>query len=155
MLRIRRFGKNRRGYNARASIDDLQNIGHVIAARATPQPVLAKVCICGCRCGIILVMHPLFEKADALTGEVIESAIEVQKHFGIGLLENIYKQALAQEMRVRGQKVNMIRHKAQLLSYMKLMNIPLGLVINFGDYRLGKRGIARVILKGADGGNPF
>ena len=34
----------------------------------------------------------------------------------------------------------MIRHKAQLLSYMKLMNIPLGIVINFGDHRLGKRG---------------
>ena len=131
MLRIRRFGKN--------------------------------------RCGIIFVMHPLFEKADALTGEVIEAAIEVQKHFGIGLIENIYKQALAQ-LRIDcfvdrclivecksldEEKVNMIRHKAQLLSYMKLMNIPLGLVINFGDYRLGKRGIARVILKDADGGDPF
>ena len=196
MLRIRRFGKNRCGYNARAAIDDLQNIRHVIAARATPQPVLAKVSIVGCRCGIIFVMHPLFEKADALTGEVIDAAVEVQKHFGIGLLENIYKQALAQEMRIRGhqaetevdvpitykgftfeeklridcfvdrclivecksldeEKVNMIRHKAQLLSYMKLMNVPLGLVINFGDYRLGKRGVARVILKGADGGDPF
>ena len=136
-------------------------------------------------------MHPLYLKADALTGEVIEAAIEVQKHFGIGLLENIYKMSLAQEMRVRGHealtevevpitykgftfeeklrldcfidkclivecksldedKVNMPRHKAQLLSYMKLMNIPLGLVINFGDYRLGKRGIGRVILRGAD-----
>lgn len=138
-------------------------------------------------------MHPLFEQAERLTGEVIEAAIEVQKHFGIGLLENIYKQCLAQEMRVRGHKaetevvvpitykgftfdeklrvdclvdrcliiecksldedkVDMVRHKAQLLSYMKLMDIPLGLVINFGDYRLGKRGIARVILKGADDG---
>lgn len=47
-------------------------------------------------------------------------------------------------------KINMPRHKAQTLSYMKLMDIPLGLVINFGDYRLGKRGIARVILAGAD-----
>ena len=138
-------------------------------------------------------MHPLFEQADGFTGEVIEAAIEVQKHFGIGVLENIYKQCLAQEMRVRGHKaetevvvpitykgftfneklrvdclidrcliveckaldedkVDMTRHKAQLLSYMKLMDIPLGLVINFGDYRLGKRGIARVILKGADDG---
>ena len=138
-------------------------------------------------------MHPLFEQADGLTGEVIEAAVEVQKHFGIGVLENIYKQCLAQEMRVRGHKaetevvvpitykgftfneklrvdclidrcliveckaldedkVDMTRHKAQLLSYMKLMDIPLGLVINFGDYRLGKRGIARVILKGADDG---
>ena len=138
-------------------------------------------------------MHPLFEQADGLTGEVLEAAIEVQKHFGVGLLENIYKQCLAQEMRVRGHraetevvvpitykgftfdeklridclvdrcliveckaldedKVDMVRHKAQLLSYMKLMDVPLGLVINFGDYRLGKRGIARVILKGADDG---
>lgn len=138
-------------------------------------------------------MHPLFEQAEGLAGEVIEAAIEVQKHFGIGLLENIYKQCLAQEMRVRGHKaetevavpitykgftfdenlridclvdrcliiecksldedkVDMPRHKAQLLSYMKLMDIPLGLVINFGDYRLGKRGIVCVILKGADDG---
>ena len=141
-------------------------------------------------------MHPLFEQASALTGEVIEAAIEVQKHFGVGVLENIYKMALAQELRVRGHqaqtevvvpitykgftfeeklrldcfvdkclivecksldenKVDMVRHKAQLLSYMKLMDVPLGLVINFGDYRLGKRGIARVILKGADGDAPF
>ena len=141
-------------------------------------------------------MHPLFEQASALTGEVIEAAIEVQKHFGIGVLENIYKMSVAQELRVRGHeaqtevvvpitykgftfeeklrldcfvdkclivecksldenKVDMVRHKAQLLSYMKLMDVPLGLVINFGDYRLGKRGIARVILKGADGEAPF
>ena len=141
-------------------------------------------------------MHPLFEQANTLTSEVIAAAIEVQKHFGIGLLENIYKHCLAQEMRVRGHKaetevvvpitykgftfdeklrldcfvdrclivecksldedkVDMVRHKAQLLSYMKLMDIPLGLVINFGDYRLGKRGIARVILKGADDEAPF
>lgn len=128
-----------------------------------------------------------------MTGEVIEAAIEVQKHFGIGLLENVYKQCLAQEMRIRGHraetevvvpitykgftfeeklridclvdrcliveckaldedKVDTVRHKAQLLSYMKLTDIPLGLVINFGDYRLGKRGVSRVILKGADDG---
>ena len=47
-------------------------------------------------------------------------------------------------------KVNMSRHKAQCLTYMKLMNLPLGLVINFGDPRLGRSGIARVILKGAN-----
>jgi len=136
-------------------------------------------------------MHPLFNQADNLVGEIIAAAVEVQSYFGIGLLENIYKQCLAQELRTRGHivetevvvpisykgyafdqnlrldclvdrclivecksldpdKSDMIRHKAQLLSYMKLMNIPLGLVVNFGDYRLGKRGIARVILKGAD-----
>ena len=136
-------------------------------------------------------MHPLYEKAAALTEEVIGAAIEVQKHFSVGLPEKIYQKCLAQELRLRGheaetevtvpitykgytfdeklridvfvdktliveakaldeEKVNMIAHKAQCLAYMKLMNLPLGLVINFGDYRLGKRGIARVILSGAD-----
>ncbi len=39
-------------------------------------------------------------------------------------------------------------HKAQLLSYMKLLDIPLGLVINFHEMKLTD-GIARMILPGA------
>lgn len=31
-------------------------------------------------------MHPLFQKAHLLTIEVISSALEVQRHFGPGLL---------------------------------------------------------------------
>ena len=161
------------------------------AARPTPQRHFAKFPAQG-MCYTV-PMHPLFEKADALTGEVIEAAVEVQKHFGIGLLESIYKNCLAQELRVRGHrvetevvvpisykgftfdeklridcfvdralivecksldedKVNMTRHRSQLLSYMKLMDVPLGLVVNFGDYRLGRRGISRVILAGVDDG---
>ena len=68
-------------------------------------------------------MHPLFQKAHLLTVEVISSALEVQRHFGPGLLESIY---------------------------LKLLDLPLGLVINFHNPRLGDRGIARVILAGAD-----
>ena len=41
-------------------------------------------------------------------------------------------------------------HKAQLLSYMKLLNIPLGLLINFHEMRLVD-GIRRMILPGANG----
>lgn len=41
-------------------------------------------------------------------------------------------------------------HKAQLLSYMKLMNAPLGLLINFHEMRLID-GLHRLILPGADG----
>ncbi|MFA5688700.1 MAG: GxxExxY protein [Kiritimatiellales bacterium] len=40
-------------------------------------------------------------------------------------------------------------HKAQLLSYMKLLNAPVGLIINFYEPVL-KNGIYRLILKGAD-----
>jgi GxxExxY protein len=40
-------------------------------------------------------------------------------------------------------------HKAQLLSYMKLLNIPLGLVINFHELKLVD-GVVRMILPGAN-----
>lgn len=40
-------------------------------------------------------------------------------------------------------------HKAQLLSYMKLLDAPIGLLINFHELVL-KNGIRRMILEGAD-----
>jgi GxxExxY protein len=40
-------------------------------------------------------------------------------------------------------------HKAQLLSYMKLLDIPVGLLINFNQAKLVD-GIARLILPGAN-----
>jgi len=46
------------------------------------------------------------------------------------------------------EKVHPI-HKAQLLSYMKLLDIPLGLVINFHVLKLTD-GVSRLILPGAN-----
>ncbi len=40
-------------------------------------------------------------------------------------------------------------HKAQLLSYMKLLDIPLGLLINFNETKLTD-GVSRLILPGAN-----
>jgi len=40
-------------------------------------------------------------------------------------------------------------HKAQLLSYMKLLDVPLGLLVNFHESRLVD-GIQRLILPGAN-----
>ena len=40
-------------------------------------------------------------------------------------------------------------HKAQLLSYMKLLDIPLGLIINFHELKLTD-GVSRLILPGAN-----
>lgn len=40
-------------------------------------------------------------------------------------------------------------HKAQLLSYMKLLNIPIGLLINFNEMRV-INGVHRLILPGAN-----
>jgi GxxExxY protein len=40
-------------------------------------------------------------------------------------------------------------HKAQLLSYLKLLNVPIGLLINFNELRLVD-GVHRLVLSGAD-----
>lgn len=40
-------------------------------------------------------------------------------------------------------------HKAQLLSYMKLLNVPIGLLINFHEIKVTD-GISRLILPGAN-----
>jgi GxxExxY protein len=40
-------------------------------------------------------------------------------------------------------------HKAQLLSYMKLLDIPVGLLINFHEEKL-TNGISRLLLPGAN-----
>lgn len=40
-------------------------------------------------------------------------------------------------------------HKAQLLSYMKLLDVPLGLLINFNVMKLTE-GVSRLILQNAD-----
>jgi GxxExxY protein len=40
-------------------------------------------------------------------------------------------------------------HRAQLLSYMRLLNAPIGLIFNFHEATI-KTGMARIILKGSD-----
>jgi GxxExxY protein len=132
-------------------------------------------------------MHPLFVKADRLSGEVIGAAIEVHRIMGPGLLESIYEQCLMRELSLRGIRVRNQQevvidykgdvfteplkfdllvddcllvelkavqtvipiHKAQLLSYMRLLNVPLGLLMNFHEIKLVD-GISRLILPGAN-----
>ena len=132
-------------------------------------------------------MHPLYEKADRLSGEVIGAAIEVHRHKGPGLIESIYQRCMLRELKLRSipaiaQKLICIEYKglvfdeplrfdilvddcllvelkvveilhpsskAQLFSYMKLLDIPLGLLVNFHEPVL-KRGISRLILPGAN-----
>lgn len=52
---------------------------------------------------------------------------------------------------VEGKAVEAILpiHKAQLMTYMKLLNVPLGLLINFNETIL-KNGVHRLILPGAN-----
>jgi GxxExxY protein len=132
-------------------------------------------------------MHPLFAKADRLSGQVIGAAIEVHRIMGPGLLESIYERCLVRELELRGipvlsQKEILIDykgevfnevlkfdllvdgcllaelkavqdvlpiHKAQLLSYMKLLNVPLGLLFNFHELLLID-GTSRLVVPGAN-----
>jgi len=132
-------------------------------------------------------MHPLYEKADKLSSEVIGAAIEVHRDKGPGLIESIYERCMLRELELRSipattqkwigveykglvfdeplrfdllvddcllveLKAVEILHpssKAQLLSYMKLLDIPIGLLINFHESLL-KNGISRMILPGAN-----
>jgi len=132
-------------------------------------------------------MHPLYEKADRLSHELIGAAIEVHRQKGPGLIESIYERCLLRELELRSipavtQKVVRIEYKgfifeeplrfdllvdgcllvelkavemvhpfskAQLFSYMRLLNVPLGLLMNFHEPVL-KNGISRLILPGAD-----
>ncbi len=132
-------------------------------------------------------MHPLFQKADALSHQAIGAAIEVHRLKGPGLIESIYERCLMRELELRGirtvnQRIVRIEykglvfdeplrfdvlvedclllelkcvqevlpiHKAQLLSYMKLLDMPLGLIINFHELKLVD-GVVRMILPGAN-----
>ena len=132
-------------------------------------------------------MHPLFAKADRLSGEVIGAAIEVHRIMGPGLLESIYERCLMRELELRGIPVRnqekvviaykgtvfeeMLKfdlladgcllvelkanqnvlpiHKAQLLSYMKPLDVPVGLLFNFHEIKLVD-GISRLVLPGAN-----
>jgi GxxExxY protein len=132
-------------------------------------------------------MHPLFERANFLSRDVIGAAIEVHRDKGPGLNEPVYEWCLLCELSLRrlateSQRVIPIRykgfvreeplrfdvlvegcllveakavekivplHKAQLLTYMKLLNVPLGLSINFNVSTLTD-GLHRLILRGAD-----
>lgn len=42
------------------------------------------------------------EELNALSGIIIDSAMEVHREFGPGLLERVYESALAKELRLRG-----------------------------------------------------
>ena len=96
-------------------------------------------------------MHPLYEKANAASADVFEAALEVQKHFGVGLPESLYQKCLARELQLRGHSAETevvvpICYKGY--EFQEKLRIDV-LVDRCLVSRLGHSGIARVILKGA------
>ena len=118
-----------------------------------------------------------------VSGIIVDAAIEVHRELGgPGLLEDVYEEALEEELRLRAMLVDrqlpvpivykgrrlqkplrvdmkvenlvLVDNKAvsqwnpvfeaQMLTYLRLTGLKLGLVINFGE-RLVKTGIHRVV----------
>ncbi len=79
---------------------------------------------------------------DDLSNRVIGCAIEVHRHLGPGLLESAYEQCLPHELSRNGIKGI---HEAQLLTYMKLAGLKIGLLMNFNVTKL-KDDIKRFVL---------
>lgn len=124
------------------------------------------------------------EKHWDLTGRILGACIEVHRHCGPGLLESVYEECLAYELRVRGLRVQrqtpvtleykalridgayradllveevvllelkavdalLPIHLAQLLSYLKLADVEVGLVVNFNTPYL-RDGVRRLFKK--------
>ena len=123
------------------------------------------------------------EKINEISGIILNSAIEVHRELGPGLLESVYEICLIKELDEKGlnvrsqvslpvyykgekldinfridlfveneiiielKTVNKILpvHKAQVITYLKLANKKLGLLINFNEALL-KNGFKRIIL---------
>ena len=124
----------------------------------------------------------LYDEINGLTQEVIGRAIEVHREMGPGLLESVYEECLAVELRAAKLQFSRqlpvpIRYKgvelksdlkldfliedklvlelksvhelvplfdAQVLTYLKLTNVSVGLLINF-NVRVLKHGLKRLI----------
>jgi GxxExxY protein len=122
------------------------------------------------------------EVLNKISGIILDSAIEVHKNLGPGLLESVYEECLMEELKFRGinlenqkaipivykgKKLNkdfridifveneiIVElktvdklapiHEAQLLTYLKLTNRKLGILINFNEVLL-KNGFKRLL----------
>ena len=86
---------------------------------------------------------------NALSNLIIGAAIEVHKYLGPGLLESSYEEPMGYEF-VQRQLVferqkQLPLHDAQVLTYLKLTNCKLGLLLNFNVLMM-KHGIKRIAL---------
>jgi GxxExxY protein len=119
---------------------------------------------------------------DAITGAIVDAAMQIHRMFGPGLLESVYESLLACELERRGMRADrqlLIRfsydgidigdafradlavegcvivevkaqerlapvHSRQVLTYLRLMNCRVGLLLNFGGETM-KEGVKRVV----------
>jgi len=99
-------------------------------------------------------MYTKYQRANGWSKLVIGAAIEVHTLKGPGLIERIYERCILRRrlspVELKAVQTVLPIHKAQLLSYMKLLDAPIGLLINFHELSLND-GIHRLILPGRCG----
>lgn len=82
---------------------------------------------------------------------VNQEQVEIE-YKGMAFTENLRFDLLVEGcllVEIKAVQETLAVHKAQLLSYMKLMNVPIGLLMNFHEMKLVD-GLSRMILPGAN-----
>lgn len=87
----------------------------------------------------------MIDKMRDITYDIINCAIEVHRSLVPGLLESVYQKALVHELKLRKFEVESeLSIKKQLLTYLKLLDVQVGLLINFNVCQL-REGITRIV----------
>jgi GxxExxY protein len=103
------------------------------------------------------LLESIYEKCLRRELELRGFSVERQQEVEINYKGEVFVEELRFDLLVEGclmvevkavQEVHPIG-KAQLLSYMKLLDIPIGLIMNFHEIRLVD-GVSRMILRGVD-----
>lgn len=100
------------------------------------------------------LLESIYEKCLIREFELRKIPVLTQQHVQIEYKGTSFAEPLKFDLLVEGVLLLEIKavekvlpiHKAQLLSYMKLLNVPLGLVLNFHETKLVD-GISRMVLQ--------
>ena len=104
------------------------------------------------------LLESIYERCLCRELELRGLKFEVQRQVSIEYKGLVFEEPLRFDLLVEGcvlVELKAVRevlpvHKAQLMSYMKLLDVPLGLLINFHELKLTD-GVHRMMLPGADG----
>ena len=103
------------------------------------------------------LLESIYEKCMLQEFQLRGIPVMTQDHVSIEYKGAVFKEELKFDLLVNGvllieikavQEVHPV-HKAQLLTYMKLLDVPVGLLINFHQMRLVE-GVSRMLLPGAN-----